>query len=136
MLRIRITLLRIRIPSSHCDADPEPAPLRSDAICDHWSTDTTRAHFYFEPPQLVNFDFDADPAFHSAVDPDPAFHSAADPDPASQKIRIRTSDTGIRYSFLPFSWLLDPSVPVFCWRLVNDENSRIQIRIRMRIRIR
>jgi hypothetical protein len=31
----------------------------------------------------MNFDFDADPAFHSAVDPDPAFHSAADPDPAS-----------------------------------------------------
>jgi hypothetical protein len=48
-------------------------------ICDHWSTDSPRLHF--EPPQVLNFDLDADPdpAFDFNVDPDPdtAFHSNA-----------------------------------------------------------
>ncbi len=30
---------------------------------------------HFEPPQLLYFDFDADPAFDFDTDPDPAFHS-------------------------------------------------------------
>jgi hypothetical protein len=36
---------------------------------------------HYEPPQILNFDFDADldPAFHSDVDPDPASQNDADP---------------------------------------------------------
>ncbi len=64
-------------------------------ICDHWSTGPPGLHFETsrlhcgrprlpsELPNLLNFDFNADPdpAFHSVADPDPASPKNADPDP-------------------------------------------------------
>ncbi len=47
----------LRLPSFHCNADPDPI-------------------FYFNT--------DPDPAFHFDADPDPALHFDADPDPAAQ----------------------------------------------------
>jgi hypothetical protein len=43
-------------------------------ICDRWSSAPPRLHY--EPLELVNFDFKADP--------NPAFHSNTDPDPDPQ----------------------------------------------------
>ncbi len=78
--------MRIRLSYFDEDANPDPTPHQSNAnlaICDHWYTDPERR--YFEPPQILNFDFNADPdpAFDFHTDPNPAFQSDADPDPAS-----------------------------------------------------
>ncbi len=37
--------------------------------------------FHFEPRKLLNFDFNADPTFHSKADPNTASKNNADPDP-------------------------------------------------------
>jgi hypothetical protein len=54
-LRIRITLMRIRIQNFQFTANPDPA---------------------------YQFTADTDPAFHFNADSDPAYHFTADPDPA------------------------------------------------------
>ncbi len=75
--------------SKHSAADPYPDPsFPFDAdqgirilllIYNHWSTDPPLPNvlvhgstlLHFEPPKLLNCDFDVDPAFHSDADPDP-----------------------------------------------------------------
>jgi hypothetical protein len=88
-LRIRITLLRIRIPAFHCKADTDPAfhfhtdldsvpaPQKSDSNMRPLVPVYSRAQF-FDPLKLLNFDFNADPHPH------PASHFNEDPDPDPQ----------------------------------------------------
>ncbi len=91
------TGMRIRVgnvyadpgPAFHFDADPEPI---WNFIAD------TDQRLHFEPLQLLNFDFnadpDADPAFHSNADPDPASQSNAAPDPQAWFRRRRSFRCG------------------------------------------
>ncbi len=76
VVRIRFRLfafVRIRIRLFTFYADPDPAPPRPPFVSVHGPL-----RFYFEPPKLLNYDFNADP------DPDPAFHHNVDPNPASK----------------------------------------------------
>jgi hypothetical protein len=86
--------------TSHLYAEPDPGPVPYQVmrIGHHWSTDPPQLHFEplhafivsvhgplwfnFQPPKLLNFDFDADPdpAFESGAVPDPVFYSYADLD--------------------------------------------------------
>ncbi len=80
-------------------------------ICDHWSTDSPRLHFtlpllaskalqcsIFEPPQLLNFDFDADPAFDLDAELDSSFHFDTDPDlhPPALVVVLANAEVGER----------------------------------------
>jgi hypothetical protein len=61
----------------------------------------------FEPPHLLNFDFDADlgPAFDFDADPDPAFHSFTDPDPRSlNDAALNSQHKLLAYGTPPFPW--------------------------------
>jgi hypothetical protein len=105
MLRIRITVMRIRIqlfnlmrirdPAFHFNAVADPAPHLSDGnsantglyILQHSNLSlqisivSVHCHprLCFEPLKLLNFYFNADPAFQSNADPDPVSKHNADP---------------------------------------------------------
>ncbi len=109
-LRIRITLMRIRIlitrpyPNFHSGAETDPTfQFEADTDPDpttHFSLDLDPPMLQSDPLRLPPFHFDADSdpsfhfdadsdpdlAFHFAEDPDPAFQNDADPDTASQKL--------------------------------------------------
>jgi hypothetical protein len=57
-----------------------------------------RSWLYFEPPKLLNFDFDADP--------DPAFHSNANPKPASKNNADPDSQRGLKEKLVTYIYLL------------------------------
>jgi hypothetical protein len=90
-LRIRVTLLRIRIRLLTLMWIRILLIIKVMATCYHWSTDSIlsrhasneRQWLQYEPLKLMKFDFNADqdPASHSNADPDPASHNA---DPVSQ----------------------------------------------------
>ncbi len=95
VLRIRITLMRIRIVLFHFDADVDPEPaFDSDADPDPtFKFDADHSLFSRfgpsnAPKWLFHFDADPDLAFPFDADPDPApafqFDVDLDPDPASQ----------------------------------------------------
>jgi hypothetical protein len=85
-------------PTLHFNADPDPAPHPSDAnLRPHVyraSNTIVRIHgpprLHIEPlNSLMNFDINANPAFHSNAEPDPASQNNADqdaqPNPAVDK---------------------------------------------------
>ncbi len=87
-LRIRITLMRIRIPVFTLLRIRILLLIKVMRICDHWSTDPLRPRFdtlkypastvsvygtpwlhIFEPLQVIDADPDLGPAFYSNADP-------------------------------------------------------------------
>ncbi len=92
-------------PTLHFNADLNPAPHQNGANLQplvyrvqtlqksimSFHASIVRVHgpprLHTEPLKLLNFDINANPAFHSNADPDPASQNIADPDPASQIIR-------------------------------------------------
>jgi hypothetical protein len=110
LLRIRITLMRIRIllftlvpdPAFHFDADPDPDPtFQSDADSDPNPINQFEPDPYPDPnshffPDLdlpvLQHDPSKVPPFYFDAYPDLAFHFDADPDPACW-IRIHNTSS-------------------------------------------
>ncbi len=105
-LRIRITLMQIRIQLFTLIRTWILLVIKVMRICDHWSAEPPRLDLEpshldyerprpskapFEPLQLLNFEFNAD------LNLDQAFHSNADPDPASKNNAVPQHLSTVRY---------------------------------------
>jgi hypothetical protein len=76
-LRIRITLMRIRIQLFPLMRIQIQLLFKVPGIFHYWSIDPPGLHF--EPLKLLNSEQDPDPAFHSNADPDSASKNNEDP---------------------------------------------------------